>query len=55
MNSYTRNYNFGYHSTDDQFKGNNNYDGACKMIGFNVVEIVYCNKLKISLILIKSA
>ena len=23
MNSYTKSYNFGYHSTDDRLKGNN--------------------------------
>ena len=36
MNSYTKSYNFGYLSTDDRLKGNNNY---CIVIQ-KIIEII---------------
>ena len=47
MNSYTRNYNFGYHSNDDWLKGNNNHNkGELKMPGFWTLIIVRVTRLK---------
>ena len=51
MNSYTRIYNFGYHSTDNPLKGNDNNDYSSYLgVDKNLFESAAEAKLRISVI-----